>query len=368
MLRWVDCLLTCFNKESSPTSVASLVNFIECLVEFAPANKGITPPSLFTVNHVSGYVENFRMMVRQTALEQSAHLKHTSYYSDEDADHLKMSNLQVGKFLYSLWSLPHVDTSPHLPRTLFEVYRKPTYPSSKLVRELDAEFIISGWFIFQSTLHLSQHLLVEKEKGVIFIYLVGELENLYTKDLRAMRRFVFHEFSSDSRFLHYDDLVDEVFRGLHLLFGRSERGRKVYDGLIKEHRTEKGVVTFRNVPWLQWPRSEEAKWDAIPYFYLGDRVANIHEEMQSWRPRKLRDVFIPGYSDRFTYYTQMFALVIAVLGLIGIALMVVQTGFTIGGSYVTTEVAMQTLEVLQSLNASLGQLSLKIEQLNLTRP
>lgn len=90
--------------------------------------------------------------------------------------------------------------------------------------------------------------------------------------------------------------------------------------------------------------------------------------MQAWRPQSPLQLFKPGYKDRFTYYTQMFAFFIAVLGLVGIALTAMQTGYAISGYYLSADVTIsqQTLEVLLAMNASLAELALKIEQLNLT--
>lgn len=51
--------------------------------------------------------------------------------------------------------------------------------------------------------------------------------------------------------------------------------------------------------------------------------------MHSWRPRKISDLFNPGYQDRFNYYTQLFALFIAFVGTIGVVLSMVQTAYTV---------------------------------------
>jgi hypothetical protein len=79
-------------------------------------------------------------------------------------------------------------------------------------------------------------------------------------------------------------------------------------------------------------------------------------------------VFKPGYKDRFTYSTQMFAVAIAALGLTGVILAGFQTAYAIIAYYHDGEVTIsqQMLDVLQAINASLGELTLKIDQLNLT--
>lgn len=51
--------------------------------------------------------------------------------------------------------------------------------------------------------------------------------------------------------------------------------------------------------------------------------------MRAWRPRRKRDLFVPGYDDRFTYYTQLFALFIAAIGTVGVVLSIVQTAYAV---------------------------------------
>ena len=77
--------------------------------------------------------------------------------------------------------------------------------------------------------------------------------------------------------------------------------------------------------------------------------------MKAWRALTFKHLFKPGYNDRFTYYTQMFALTIAIIGLLGLILSVVQTAYTIKG----INVALQSLEV------SLEALQLQKQQMNM---
>jgi hypothetical protein len=63
--------------------------------------------------------------------------------------------------------------------------------------------------------------------------------------------------------------------------------------------------------------------------------------MRAWRPQSLRHLFKPGYKDRFTYYTQMFALFIAGLGLVGVILSMIQTAYAI----VAVKIAREALEI-----------------------
>jgi hypothetical protein len=87
------------------------------------------------------------------------------------------------------------------------------------------------------------------------------------------------------------------------------------------------------------------------------RLEALHQEMQSWKPRRLGHLVKPGYTDRFSYYTQMFAVLIAIVGLLGLFLSVIQTAYAIISYRDSLEVARQSLEVsIQALNVSLESL------------
>jgi hypothetical protein len=78
---------------------------------------------------------------------------------------------------------------------------------------------------------------------------------------------------------------------------------------------------------------------------LGPRLANLKETMRSWRPRRKRDLFKPGYADRFTYYTQLFALFIAIVGTLGVIISIVQTTYTvISAKNSSVQVAVEGVE------------------------
>ena len=44
----------------------------------------------------------------------------------------------------------------------------------------------------------------------------------------------------------------------------------------------------------------------------------LQQQMEHWKPEKRADLLQPGYKDRFTWYTTIFALVIGALGIISI--------------------------------------------------
>lgn len=71
--------------------------------------------------------------------------------------------------------------------------------------------------------------------------------------------------------------------------------------------------------------------------------------MQAWRPQTLRHLLKPGYKDRFFYYTQMFALFIAVIGLVTVVLAIIQTAYTVKG----VDIGLASFELqMQLLNST----------------
>jgi hypothetical protein len=62
--------------------------------------------------------------------------------------------------------------------------------------------------------------------------------------------------------------------------------------------------------------------------YCG-HFALVQKQMLEWKPHKFKDLFEPGYADRFTWYATMLGVVIAVVGIVGIVTSVISavTGF-----------------------------------------
>jgi hypothetical protein len=91
----------------------------------------------------------------------------------------------------------------------------------------------------------------------------------------------------------------------------------------------------------QFQFSEQQPWCMIhnkdnfdltgSFMFFSDRLATIHQEMESWQPKNMFDIFRPPYRDRFSYYAQMSSLLIAIVGLFGLVLSIIQMPFAIEG-------------------------------------
>jgi hypothetical protein len=183
-----------------------------------------------------------------------------------------------------------------------------------------------------------------------------------------------------------DKLFDELILSYSLLFGQTENGLKVLRSLISAPArigpetkateeetmmscTETRTTEIAEVRVIAWETQFLRQFGAstIPpslddFLLFGGRLERLQLEMRDWRPRRFRDLFRPGYGDRFTWYTQMFALGVALLGTSGLFLASIGTAFTIRMYYDSLQLAQQ------SLGVALEALALQQQQMNLTAP
>jgi len=122
------------------------------------------------------------------------------------------------------------------------------------------------------------------------------------------------------------------------------------------------------------PRASACPPSPSDFPLFGPRLELLYKQMRADQPRGYLDVLRPGYTDRFTYYTQMFAMIIAVLGILNVILSVLQAVYA-GVAYnvaknlavQANDLALQQLNVsIVSLNVSLQQLLLQKAQMNIT--
>ena len=189
-----------------------------------------------------------------------------------------------------------------------------------------------------------------------------------------------------------------------LLFGQTELGQKIGRELIastnpeyqrippmpatsRERKllTRSGYLVSKSTPdseitFSKWhtktrmPRASACPPIPSDFRFFKERLAFLNKEMRDDQPRGYFEVFRPGYTDRFTWYTQMFALIIAFLGILNVILSVVQTAYA-GVAYrdskrlavQANDLAIQQLNVsILALNVSLQQLLLQKVQMNIT--
>ena len=59
--------------------------------------------------------------------------------------------------------------------------------------------------------------------------------------------------------------------------------------------------------------------------------------MNEWKPQRFRQLLIPGYKDRFLWWTTVFAIGIGLLGVFGVITSIVQTILTFEAYKVSLE-------------------------------
>jgi hypothetical protein len=155
-------------------------------------------------------------------------------------------------------------------------------------------------------------------------------------------------------------VYDEINLSYSLLFGQRGKGERTLQGACREVGVTVYMGFHNLAPFIKV--SPFANATLNDFNILGRRLEKLHRQVQKWKPRRLRQLLKPESSgvDRFTWCTQMFAITIAIIGLLGLLLSVVQTAYAIKAYDDGLAVA------LASLNVSLRQLALQRQQMNLT--
>jgi hypothetical protein len=170
-------------------------------------------------------------------------------------------------------------------------------------------------------------------------------------------------------------LFNELILSYSLLFGQSDNGMKVLATLLDTpvkgpnvsmtiedqmqlcFDTSDNIVDVRVIGWTNNLLRQFGASTIPPslddFGLFGGRLERIQREMHNWRPRCLRDLFRPGYGDRFIWYTQMFGLGIAGIGIFVLFLSIIQTAFAIKSYYDGLNIAQQNLDVLNCCAATM---------------
>jgi hypothetical protein len=146
-----------------------------------------------------------------------------------------------------------------------------------------------------------------------------------------------------SRELEADTFYEEVRDTYSLLFTRTTQSKDIASNLFRRRGYE---ARFTNIPGRLSPtaavrgfRAIEPtssgklqinilEWDRRPslddFQYFRPHIALLEKQMMDWKPLTIRDLFIPGYKDRFTWYTAYFGLFIGLFALFSLLLSAAQ--------------------------------------------
>lgn len=181
--------------------------------------------------------------------------------------------------------------------------------------ELHANFIISGPFKFGMSEHIEDHLTFRLD-GRVILYNPNKYDYLvlfrnciaeYVLSLRSQltyRGHGLHEFGV------------EFWKTYLLLFARNESSLHVAT------RLGVNMSLLRTCRDHIFPDNVSLQLEDFPFFQ--HRLRLIQEKMDDWRPQKVKELWMRGYSDPLTYYTFIGGLFFGILGIVGVAASIVQ--------------------------------------------
>jgi hypothetical protein len=157
-----------------------------------------------------------------------------------------------------------------------------------------------------------------------------------------------------------------------LLFGQSEEGFEVLrsqsdrqwtliqDGQHGAGRQVAGIFSWTDLQSLA--KFGRQAGDAGDFAVFGRRLERLYIQLARWKPQRLEQLLRPGSAgvDHFTWCTQIFPIILAVIGLLGIMISILQTSFAIKAYKDNMSIS------LRLLNASLESLALQKQKMNLT--
>jgi hypothetical protein len=232
---------------------------------------------------------------------------------------------------------------------------------------LDASFIQSGPFQFCLTNRIEQHLTLDNDNH-IFLYKhrkhdrttdrdVDFTDHPFSLDLYAQHAFrTFNPFlyrSLLARLLHVNALEEEMCLTLSLLFWRKEGSRRIARKIFADISRRRNVQL--RLSWYTKEMSTSERLNILEsmgmglrssLFFGGDfpvkgavhlsrfqhfrtQLGYLHEQMRVWKPRTVRELFIPGYYDRFAWFVAIFGITFGVIASLGLIANIVQIAIAV---------------------------------------
>jgi hypothetical protein len=148
-----------------------------------------------------------------------------------------------------------------------------------------------------------------------------------------------------TRALAADRIAEEICDTYSLLFSRNEPSRAIarqlfstvgygldveFVGYVGNYNKSPKEPDRRKVRVINWKdRVFRSEVPTLAHFrYYRPRLLSLQKQMSEWRPKRMQDLLTPGYNDRFTFYSTMFALGVGLLGLVGVISSIISTVLT----------------------------------------
>jgi hypothetical protein len=235
---------------------------------------------------------------------------------------------------------------------------------SESLEDLDASFIESGPFRFRLTNRIEHHLALDSDNN---IHLYTNAEKLTERAAAGDVDFTDHPFSLEiygghtlrgcATFLgtltfRLFDLValeEEMRLTFSLVFWRKEESRRIAKRIftIPEPRTWRNVFSSAALatrdkvrilesmgfpPLLIFGSSTLVPKGTIHlnrFRHFRNQIGYLREQMRAWKPRTVREIFVPGYYDRFAWFVAIFGMAFGIIASLGLIAQLVQIALTV---------------------------------------
>jgi hypothetical protein len=230
--------------------------------------------------------------------------------------------------------------------------------------DLKASFICNGPYTVALTDEPSEHLTMS-DKGEIRIFWEGRGDEFFIPGQKTFMRYKKSHSSKvissmkelTVRALRAELVYDEIVLSYSLLFTRDEGSKRIAEKLFAAKGRKvwfidgKEIKPFRSTIGItEWNRYYLGQTPTLQHFeHFRGHFALIQKQMTEWKPQSFRDLFQPGYKDRFMWYATIFATLIAAIGIIGIVAAIIQATLA-----------------FEAYNAAMESIQLQKIQMNLT--
>jgi hypothetical protein len=135
---------------------------------------------------------------------------------------------------------------------------------------------------------------------------------------------------SESRSAGISHLGLEIARSYALLFLQSTPRTKHLASTVLPYSLSRVSLSQRVQPYdFKTTFYDSLHWGNIPrledFVLFRPRLYELQREMNDWRPQRARDLLTRGYKDPLTWWGFIFAVVVGVIGVLSLAVSVLQT-------------------------------------------
>jgi hypothetical protein len=232
------------------------------------------------------------------------------------------------------------------------------------LEDLDASFIESGAFRFRLTNRIEHHLALDNDNH---IHLYKNAEKLTERAAAGDVDFTDHPFSLEIygghslrgcatflgilkfRLFDLSALEEEMHLTLSVVFWRKEESRRIAKRIFTtpEPRTWQNLFSSGDLSTRDKVRILESMGfppslifgsaGLVPkgtihlkrFRHFRNQLGYLREQMRAWKPRTVREMFVPGYYDRFAWFVAIFGMAFGIIASLGLVAQMVQIALAV---------------------------------------